>query len=148
MRLLFDMDLKDYDDCTHTFVRNSARSIIIRDGKLAMIRETREEAGLVVLPESVREYGYVHRIQRSDGDKTECFVQDNYYYLCDTDGTPVSQQLDEYEEKESYELEYVDPAAVIVKNRSVGKSPYNTMMFERDARVVELLIAEGVLPHR
>ena len=37
MRLLFDMDLKDYDDCTHTFVRNSARSIIIRDGKLAMI---------------------------------------------------------------------------------------------------------------
>jgi 8-oxo-dGTP pyrophosphatase MutT (NUDIX family) len=174
MRLLFDMDLKDYDDCTHTFVRNSARSIIVRDGKLAMIhskeydyykfpgggiegtenpidamiRETREEAGLVVLPESVREYGYVHRIQRSDGDKTECFVQDNYYYLCDTDGTPVSQQLDEYEEKESYELEYVDPAAVIVKNRSVGKSPYNTMMFEREARVVELLIAEGVLPHR
>lgn len=37
MRLLFDMDLKDYDDCTHTFVRNSARSIIIRDGKIAMI---------------------------------------------------------------------------------------------------------------
>ena len=174
MRLLFEMDKKDYGGCTHTFTRDSARSIIIRDGKLAMIhskeydyykfpgggiegtenpidamiRETREEAGLVVLPESVREYGYVHRIQRSDGDKTECFVQDNYYYLCDTDGTPVSQQLDEYEEKESYELEYVDPAAVIVKNRSVGKSPYNTMMFEREARVVELLIAEGVLPHR
>ena len=37
MRLLFDMDLKDYGECTHTFVRNSARSIIIRDGKLAMI---------------------------------------------------------------------------------------------------------------
>ena len=37
---------------------------------------------------------------------------------------------------------------LIVKNRSVGKSPYNAMMFEREARVVELLIAEGVLPHR
>ena len=116
MRLLFDMDLKDYDDCTHTFVRNSARSIIIRDGS-----------------------------QRSDVDKTECFVQDNYYYLCDTDETPVSQQLDEYEKKESYELEYVEPAAIIAKNRNVGKSPYNRMMFEREARVVELLIAEGIV---
>ena len=27
-----------------------------------MIRETREEAGLAVIPETVREYGYVHRI--------------------------------------------------------------------------------------
>ena len=39
----------------------------------AMIRETREESGLVVLMDTVREYGYVHRIQRSDIDETECF---------------------------------------------------------------------------
>ena len=37
MRLLFEMDKKDYDQCTHTFTRNSARSIIIRKGKVAMI---------------------------------------------------------------------------------------------------------------
>ena len=37
MRLLFEMDKKDYEYCTHRFVRNSARSIIIRDGKIAMI---------------------------------------------------------------------------------------------------------------
>lgn len=67
------MDLQDYENCTRDFIRNSARSIIIRDKKLAMIhslqydyykfpgggiegeespvtamiRETREEAGLV-----------------------------------------------------------------------------------------------------
>ena len=29
MRLLFEMDKKDYEHCTHRFVRNSARSIII-----------------------------------------------------------------------------------------------------------------------
>ena len=83
LRLLFEMDMNDYAGCTHTFVRNSARSIIIRDRKAAMIhsmkydyykfpgggiekgedpiaamiRETREEAGLEVIPESVREYG-------------------------------------------------------------------------------------------
>lgn len=37
MRLLFEMDKKDYSACTHTFTRNSARSIIIRSGKVAMV---------------------------------------------------------------------------------------------------------------
>ena len=37
MRLLFEMDKHDYDDCTGNFVRNSARSIIIKDEKIAMI---------------------------------------------------------------------------------------------------------------
>ena len=103
MRLLFDMDLHDYGSCTRSFVRNSARSIIIRDGKIAMIhslkydyykfpgggieagenpveamiRETREEAGLVVIPETVREYGYVHRIQKSQSNPDETSIQDN-----------------------------------------------------------------------
>lgn len=111
MRLLFEMDLHDYENCTHRFVRNSARSTIIREGKVglihslkydfykfpgegiergedpitAMIRETREEAGLVIRSETIKEYGYVHRIQKSDKDDSECFVQDNYYYLCDVE---------------------------------------------------------------
>lgn len=37
MRLLFEMDKKDYTGCTHTYVRNSARSIIIVGGKIAMV---------------------------------------------------------------------------------------------------------------
>ena len=169
MRLLFEMDKKNYAHCTRRFVRNSARSIIIRDGKIAMIlslkydyykfpgggigngenpveamiRETREEAGLVVKPETVREYGYVHRIQRSDKYADECFVQDNYYYLCQAEQEAVRQDLDAYEAQEAYTLEFVAPLTAIQKNRSVGTSPYNPMMFEREARVLELLISEG-----
>ena len=37
MRMLFEMDKKDYSGCTHTFTRNSARSIIIRNGRVAMV---------------------------------------------------------------------------------------------------------------
>lgn len=171
MRLLFEMDLKDYGECTHSFRRDSARSIIIRNGKVAMIhskkydyykfpgggiengenpfdamiRETQEEAGLTVIPETVKEYGYVHRIQRSDKDPSECFIQNNYYYLCDAKDGLVSQNLDEYEKKESYQLEYVEPSLAIQKNRSVKDSPYNRMMFEREARVLEMLISEGMV---
>ena len=171
MRLLFEMDKKDYGQCTHSFVRNSARSIIIKNKKIAMvhsvqydyykfpgggiekgedpidamIRETREEAGLTVIPETIKEYGYVHRIQKSDLDETECFVQDNYYFLCEAEECVVSQDLDEYEASETYTLEFVDPQVAIRKNRNVLQTPYNPMMFEREARVLELLLLEGLL---
>ena len=78
MRLLFELDKGDHSLCTHDFVRPSARAILIRDGKIAMvhslkydyykfpgggiekgedpvqavIRETLEEAGLTVIPGS------------------------------------------------------------------------------------------------
>ena len=171
MRLLFEMDAGDHALCTRSFVRNSARGIMIRDGKVAMIhslkynyykfpgggmeagegpvealiREVREEAGLVIIPETIREYGCVHRVQKSDSDETERFVQDNYYYLCRADERPVPQSLDAYEAGEGYTLEYVDASAAVEKNRSVTGSPYNRMMFEREARVLEMLAAEGIL---
>ncbi len=171
MRLLFEMDKKDYADCTHSFVRNSARSIIIINKKLAMIhsmkydhykfpgggiengedpiaaviRETREEAGLVVKPETVKEYGYVHRIQKGVKDPTECFIQDNYYYLCQVKNETVAQCLDEYEAEEKYILEYVDPQIAITKNRNMLKSSINPILFEREAKVIEHLISEGLL---
>ena len=171
MKMLFEMDLKDYGQCTHTYTRDSARSIIIRDGKAAMIhslkynyykfpgggiengespeqamiRETREEAGLVVIPETVREYGMVHRIQRSTKDPTECFVQDNYYFLCDVLPRTVSQDLDRYEALESYRLEFVNADTAIRANRNVKNSPHNGVMFEREARILEMLQSEGLL---
>ena len=171
MRLLFELDLKDYGDCTHSFKRNSARSIIIRDDKVAMIhslkydfykfpgggieegedpleamiRETREEAGLIVRRETVKEYGFVHRIQKSTVDETECFIQDNFYYLCEAEAVAVPQDLDDYERDELYTLEYVDPVAAIKKNRNIGETRYHELMFEREARVLELLMAEKII---
>ena len=41
MRLLFVLDKKDYENCTHTFVRNFARSIIIENQKIAMLHSRR-----------------------------------------------------------------------------------------------------------
>lgn len=171
MRVLFEMDAHDHADCTHDFVRNSARSIIIRGKKVAMvhslkydyykfpgggiegeeapvdamIRETREEAGLLVKRESVREYGYVHRVQKSDRDASERFVQDNFYFLCEAENTAVRQDLDAYEANEGFSLEFVEPMLAIRKNRCKRNSPYNDLMFEREARVLELLLAEKLI---
>lgn len=171
MRLLFEMDKKDHARCTHTFTRNSARSIMIRDGKAAMIhsqkadyykfpgggiengedpveamiRETREEAGLIVVPESVREYGYVHRVQRSETEASERFVQDTYYYLCRAEDTTVPQQLEDYEAREAFRLEYVEPLAAIDRNNRAKSSTHDRQMLDREVRVLEMLISEGVI---
>ena len=169
MRLLFEIDTKDYDPQGVAFVRPSARCIHIKKGLVAMvhslkydyykfpgggiepgesrekamIRETREEAGLVVIPASVREYGYVHRVQKSDHDDAEYFVQDNYYYLCEVEEGIDTQRLDGYEAEEGFTLEYVDPDRAIFVNRNVDHGPKDQLMLEREAKVLELLKAEG-----
>lgn len=171
MRLLFTIDLQDYEGCTRTFVRNSARSIILREGKVAMIhslrddyykfpgggieqgedpiaamiRETREEAGLVVRPETVQEYGCVHRIQRSVNDPDECFIQDNFYYLCEAEAGMLPPQMEDYEEAAGFVPEFVDARhAILVNRESAAKSRYSTML-TREARILEMLIEEGVI---
>ena len=169
MRLLFEIDTKDYDINGIAFVRHSARCIHIKNGlaamvhslrygyykfpgggieegesaEHAMIRETREEAGLVVIPGSVKEYGYVHRIQKSGHDNEDYFVQNNFYYLCDVEEAIQSQDLDDYEADEKFTLEYVEPDKAIFVNRNADHGPADQIMLEREARVLELLKEEG-----
>lgn len=169
MRLLFKIDTQDYDPEGVAFVRHSARCIHIKGGLVAMvhsnqfdyykfpgggiekgeskeqamIRETLEEAGLTVLPESVKAYGYVHRIQKSTYPDADHLVQDNFYYLCDVEEGLRPQNLDDYEAEEHFTLEYVTPDTAIFVNRNAPHGPTDQIMLEREARVLELLKAEG-----
>ena len=141
MRLLFTIDTKDYDINGTKFIRPSSRAIIIKDNLVAMvhsikydyykfpgggieaneskiealIRETKEESGLIIIPSSIKEYGYVHRIQKSD--KADVFIQDNYYYLCEVEEEIVKQKLDDYESNEKFTL----------PGRRVVRSPFKRL---------------------
>ncbi len=167
MRLLFEMDARDYDPEAKRFIRPSVRGIILKDDTIAMVhslkydyykfpgggieaeesylqalcREVSEESGLRVLPGSVREYGLVPR--REKGRRGEVFVQDNFYYLCRTEDTVGSQHLDNYEAEERFTLEFVDPREAIKVNRRPSHGGKNQNMLEREARVLELLLEEG-----
>ncbi len=109
-----------------------------------MILEGAEESGLTVLPETIREYGRVHRV--SKGRDVDMFVQDNDYFLCGVAAEPASQRLDAYEQDATFVLEYVTAAHAIRVNREADHHgfPYGTMT-ERDARVLEMLLAEKLL---
>ncbi len=169
MRLLFEIDLKNYDKSGKAFKRPSARAIIIKDNKIymvhslvydyykfpgggiekdesnidALIRETAEEAGLVVIKDSIKEYGYVHRIQKAKDEGYSMFIQDNFYYLCDVEDRKNNQNLDDYEDFEKFTMELVDPRIAISANRNSDHGPKNKDMIEREAKVLEILIREG-----
>ena len=167
MRLLFKMDARDYAPDAKRFVRPSVRGIILKGEKIAMVhslkynyykfpgggieegesysaalcREVREEAGLQVKKDSIREYGLVPRLEK--GRRGEVFVQDNFYYFCEAETRPVSQDLDAYEAEEQFTLSYVDPRLAIRVNRLSPHGPKNQTRLEREARVLALRLEEG-----
>ena len=173
MRLLFTMDKKDYDPAGSRFRRPSARGILlmgreillVRDGRhgyykfpgggidpgetprQALIREVREEAGRVVIPESIREYGLVRRLEK--GRREEIFEQENYYFFCEAEKDLVPLSLDDYELEDGFTPEIVSPARAAEANRAflAGEGPEKCRReAEREGRVLELLIREGYFP--
>ena len=55
------------------------------------------------------------------------------------------QHLDDYEAEERFTLEYVDTAHAIRINREVDHGPKDQIMLEREARVLEMMIQEGII---
>ena len=43
MRCLFEIDLKDYEGCTKVFRRPSARAVILKGDKIALVYATEEK---------------------------------------------------------------------------------------------------------
>jgi len=137
MKTVAEFDLKNYSPEWKTFFREAVRVIIIKDGKLAMvksgrigyykfpgggrrpgesyvrtaIRETLEETGLSVIEDSVREFGRILEKRKSNRHPGEIFNQVSYYYYAAVDSSLSEQRLDGYEREEGYTLEWVDIAA-------------------------------------
>ena len=168
MRALFDFDKKNYPPDAVPVVRPSVRAIVIRENRVWMvkslkygfykfpgggmelgethedtlIREAREEAGLVIKKESIRPYGSVRRVEKGKG-LNEVFVQDNFYYFASAEETLRPQQLDAYEQEDQFFPVLTDARTAITANRAC---PRGHGMLEREARVLEMLVKEKFLP--
>lgn len=164
MKLLFEIDKKNYIAGGEVFSRPSARAIIIRNEKIAviysrkncyykipgggienredyiiaMMREVKEEMGLTVIPDSVREFGYVHRIEK--GKHEPIFVQDNFYYFCEVEDKQSDTAYSENEKKEDFIPMWVEISDVIKANKKyLENNAWNTMI-EREVRVLEMIV--------
>ena len=164
MKRLFTIDIKDYKESNEIINRPSARAIILKDDKLMMVyskkekyykfpgggikdnetredaltREVKEEVGLVVVKDSIKQFGSVLRIQQGDTNKT--FVQENFYYFCDVEDNIVNQELDDYEKDAEFILECVDiDKAISINSKYKTSNFFNEVMIKRELRVLELL---------
>lgn len=171
MRTLFVIDKKNYIENGTTGYRPSVRGVILKGDKLALvyskkynyykfpgggidegeshiqtlIREVKEESGLEVIKDTIREYGYVKRIEK--GKFEDIFVQENFYYICDVADTVGKQALDAYEDEEGFELQFVTPKQAIDTNLfgnhyEKSESVQFVSMLERESRVMKMIIDE------
>ena len=108
--------------------------------KDALIREVREEVGLIVIPESICEFGSVMRRQKSNISPNTIFEQENFYYTCKTKNQIVEQNLDDYESEAGFILRYVDLDEAINVN-SIYKSEdyFNEIMIQRETKVLQII---------
>ena len=174
MRELFVIDLKNYDPNGTIGRRPSVRGILTKDGKIAMmhsckydyyklpgggvepgesleetlVREVQEESGLVVKKDSIKEFGYVKRMEKGKID--DIFIQENFYFLCEAEEESGERNLDDYEAFEEFTLEYVTPSYAISINEQSdhgekAASRNFAGMILRENRVLELLMKEGYL---
>ena len=170
METLFNLDLLNYDCTLPVYSRPSVRGIIMYNDLIALVyshkyqyykfpgggindgekqeetllREVKEETGLNVLLDSIKPYGKVKRRQKSNKG---IFEQENYYYLCKVDGSIEEQKLDEYEDEEGFELQFVTIQKAIEVNRQCKElNDSYIVMVERDTRILERLIHQEEIP--
>lgn len=164
MKLLYEFDKHDYDNTMNISHREAVRAIIIRNNKLAMVksnkegfykfpgggvekdeshidalvRETKEEVGLTVIPETVREFGYVSEHRKSTMFENEIFEHFSYYYIADISDDISEQNLDDYEKELEFTLEYVELEKAKEVNTELGQKYYSDFLL-REAKVLEIL---------
>ena len=123
MKTLLVMDAKNYDPDLEKIRRVAVRGIVFVDGKLLMIgsrfgelkfpgggqeagesdeetliRETLEETGYHVVPESIRAFGEVEE-KRLSTHEPMIWHQFNRYYFCDIEGEQEACRYTKNEEK-------------------------------------------------
>lgn len=134
MKTILLMDSKNYDENWNRFYREAARVIIIKNGKIALVkstkegwykfpgggiekgetavdavvRETREETGIILKPSTINEYGMTHEIRKSIYYENEIFEQKSFYFTAEAEDEVIAQNLNGYEAELGYVLEWVD----------------------------------------
>ena len=163
MQTLYVFDDKNYNPEWEKFSREAVRAVIIKDGLIAMvksnkngfykfpgggieqseshtdalIRETLEETGLHIIPQSIKDLGMIQEL-RKDLYCDKIFDHKSYYYA-EIENNISNQNLDEYEKDLEYELIWIDIKTAYDTDIEINKNFSGTFLI-REAYILQYLL--------
>lgn len=165
MKRLLTLDLKNYTDDMPILEKHTVRAVILRGGKMAMqrsgkgefkipgggvegneshtdtlLREVREETGLLVRPESITEIGEILELREDVFDKGVKYVCHSYFYFCEVRDELVETQMTASEIAKGFHPVWEFPAVIVAENDKLQTEAWQ----KRDTEFVRLL-AEGTI---
>lgn len=171
MPVLEVYDDRNYDLNWERHVRTAVRSVIVRGSTVAMVksqtkgfyqfpgggiaegesheqalvRETLEETGLDIIPQSIRPLGVTREIRASQFVPETIFDHTSYYYFADVEDQVHRQVLEDYEKELGYTLEWVDVARARAVNLELCRTHrYKSKFVLREAEILERLLKDRV----
>lgn len=162
MRTLLTIDAKNYTDAMPVLERFAVRAIIRSGSRFAMqcssegeyklpgggvengesltqalLREVREETGMLVDPCSIRELGEILEVRRDRLDPKQKYIAHSYYYSCDVLPDTVCTELTASELALGFRLEWAELPDIIERSAHFkGIKPW----VERDMRFLSLIL--------
>lgn len=161
MKRLLTLDMKNYTDDMPVFEKHTVRAVIIRDGKMAMqlsgkgeykipgggvendesrtetlLREVREETGLLIKPESITDIGEILELREDVFNKGIKYVCHSYFYFCDVLDKTVETQMTESEIAKGFYPVWEYPEVICAENDRVQTEAWQ----KRDTEFVRLLV--------
>jgi 8-oxo-dGTP pyrophosphatase MutT (NUDIX family) len=147
MKILFTLDKQDYAPDLPVSEKITTRAVIVRGEKIAMqkgsageykllgggvepgeelrtalMREVREEAGLLVFPESIREIGTVIERRLDAFEPDTVFVCYSHFFFCNAGWEAVDPQLTESEMEKGFHLVWATKEEIVEGNRPFFES--------------------------
>ena len=162
MNTLAYIDKKDYDESSTRIISNCVRSIIVVDNKIAMlysknfkvylipgghieegetnedalIREAMEEAGLIVKPSSIKEFGKITTIRKGIWE-AEIYEEHASFYTCEIEDTYFEPDFTADEKRFDLEFGFVSIDEAISANEKAIQEGLNWL--DGETHVLKLL---------